>query len=778
MSQLGIDIGLKSLLASQSALETVGHNISNANTPGYSRQALALSSEPGILLRGLAIGRGVSADVVRRTVDALLSKRLVEQGSVVAELDARLSRMQQAEALLAEPGPGGLAARVEGFYSALSSLAANPQDPALRAGAVQSASGLAARFRDLAGGLAALRADSASAVVGGVGEVNALARTIAELNGEIRGFEARGAPANDLRDRRDLALLELGELVDVSVHEGHDGAVTVLTGGALLVGGARAWRVSAELTPSGAELSIEGRSAPLEVAGGELGGLLRVARELVPGLEAKLDLFARELARAANRAHSTGVPAGGPFERMKAEHAFVDADGDGEVAGDLLADAGLPFDLAAGGLYVTTTDLASGATETTRIELDPATTTVGELVAALDGVAHLSAGLDAQGRLTLDAADGHGFDFARRLDAAPDPDGAFGGAAASLGAAAGGPYALSNGATLQIAGPGGAFTLAFSAAAFADVGAATAQEVAAAINADPQSSANGMRAVVAGDRVVLQSTTTGPGAAFTLSGGSALGAFGWTAGTSVAGDANAVDVAVGGAYSGTANGRWTFVASGDGAIGTTPGLQVDVLDAAGNLVATLDVGAGYVPGEPLAVADGIEVAFGFGTISATDHDAFALHAIADPDEGDALVAIGLNSLLTGSTAADLGVRADLEHDPALLSTSWSGAPGDGGALLALLDGRTEPVAALEGAGLGGYWAGVASGLGYEIASADGARELEGLLGDGLRAQREQVSGVDVDEELVDLVRFEQAFGAAARFIQVVQSTHDEVLQLI
>ena len=143
-----------------------------------------------------------------------------------------------------------------------------------------------------------------------------------------------------------------------------------------------------------------------------------------------------------------------------------------------------------------------------------------------------------------------------------------------------------------------------------------------------------------------------------------------------------------------------------------------------------------------------------------------------------LVAIGINSLFTGSTADDLGVRADLELDPALLSTSWSGAPGDDGALLALLDGRTEPLAALEGAGLGAYWGGVAAGLGYEIGSADGARELEGLLMDGLRAQREQVSGVDVDEELVDLVRFEQAFGAAARFIQVVQSTHDEVLQLL
>lgn len=778
MSQLGIDIGLKSLLASQSALETVGHNISNANTPGYSRQTLALSSEPGILLRGLAIGRGVSADVVRRTVDLLLSKRLVEQKSSVAELDARLARMQEAEALLAEPGASGLGARVEGFYAALSSLAANPQDPVLRGGAVQSASGLAARFRDLAGGLAALRSGAASAVASGVGEVNALARTIADLNGEIRAFEGRGAPANDLRDRRDLAIERLGELVDVSVHEGSDGAATVLTGGALLVGGTRAWKVKAELAPGGAELSIEGRSAPLEVTSGQLGGLLRAAREFVPGLQAKLDLFAKELARAANRAHSTGVPAGGPFDRLQAQNAFLDSNGDGEIGSELLAEAGLPFEVGAGGLYVTTTDLATGATETTRIEVDPSTTTVDDLVAALDGIAHLSAGLDAKGRLELAASAGHRFDFAPRLDAAPDPDGTFGGAASSLGAASGGPYALSSGATLQIAGPGGAFTLAFDAADFADVGAATAEEVAAAINADPQTSANGMRAAVAGDRVVLQSTTTGPGASFTLSGGSALGAFGWTAGTTVAGDANAVDVSVTGAYAGSANALLTFVASGDGAIGTTPGLQVDVLDANGNLVATLDVGAGYTPGTEIAVADGIEVSFGFGTISATDHDAFALHAIADSDEGDLLVAVGLNALFTGSTAADLEVRGDLALDPGLFSASASGAPGDNGALLALVDTRSEELGALAGADLGGYWGGVAAGLGYEIASASGARELEGLLMDGLRAQREQVSGVDVDEELVDLVRFEQAFGAAARFIQVVQSTHDEVLQLL
>ena len=128
-----------------------------------------------------------------------------------------------------------------------------------------------------------------------------------------------------------------------------------------------------------------------------------------------------------------------------------------------------------------------------------------------DAVDGLSASLDSSGRLKILAESGKGFDFSKRLNPAPDVDGTFGSGRASLVLGGGEPYALADGQTLDLVGGAGPFTLTFSAGDFADVAQASAAELAAALNADPGLAANGMRAVVVGDRVALQSQGVGAG---------------------------------------------------------------------------------------------------------------------------------------------------------------------------------------------------------------------------------------------------------------------------
>ena len=128
MASVSLNIGLKALLTAQSALDTVGHNVSNANTPGYSRQSLQVSASPSILVRGIAIGNGVDANVVLRTADDLLTRRLVQQTASIQQLQTRTNGMTQVEALLGEPGERGLNALMQSFFSSLSSLAASPED--------------------------------------------------------------------------------------------------------------------------------------------------------------------------------------------------------------------------------------------------------------------------------------------------------------------------------------------------------------------------------------------------------------------------------------------------------------------------------------------------------------------------------------------------------------------------------------------------------------------------------------------------------------------------
>jgi len=778
MTSIGLNLGLKALLSAQTALDTVGQNITNASTPGYSRQSVLLSASSPLLIRGNLQGGGVEIDGIVRTVDELLDRRILSQVSSLGGFNARLGALEEVESLFGEPGDYGVAALLSGFFGSVSDLSAQPADGALRAGVVQSTDALAARIRELYGGVSQIGDDLIPQASAQVDRLNSLAAQAANLNVRIAETEHAGNAANDLRDQRTLVLKEMAQLAEVRTHENEQGHVRVTVGGHLLVGATQAHEAALQLDDDGeAALFIGSSDQPVKIRGGSIGALLELQGNLGAGLGGDLDEFAHGLILEVNRAHSTGVPTSGPFHQLTGTFAVEDLDGDGSALDEPLGDLGLPFEIADGSLYVSVTDEATGAVVTHEIEVDPASMTVGGLITAFDDLPHLSASLDGAGRMQVRAEQGYGFDFSARLDTLPNEAGTFGGGQASLGTGGAGPFALADGATLDLVGPGGPFTVTFSSTDFADVNAATAQEIAAVVNADAGAIANGLHAVSQGDRLFLQTQGTGASETFQVAGGSALGTLGWTAGTTVTGSDEPVEVTISGAYTGS-NGRWTFVPSGDGTVGETPGLQVSVFDEGGTLVATLDVGADYAAGEQIEIGEGVFVALGHGELSASENDALALDVVGDSDSTDLLVAFGINSLLTGSSAQDIAVRADIVGDPDLLATSTSGAVGENAVLLALLGAQNHELADSGGRTLSEFYGDIVGGIGFEVEGAANARDVEHFLVQSLEQRRDQVSGVNLDEELVDLIQFEQAYAAAAQFIQVVNSLNDEILSLI
>ncbi|MBI5364841.1 MAG: flagellar hook-associated protein FlgK [Planctomycetes bacterium] len=779
MASVSLNVGLKALLTAQSALDTVGHNVSNANTPGYSRQSLQISASPSIFVRGIAIGNGVDANVVLRTADDLLTRRLVQQTASIQQLETRVNGMSQVEALIGEPGDRGLNALMQNFFSSLSSLAASPEDVVLRTGLVQSTQSLTGRFQDLASSLATVRSDSARQVEAQVDRVNTLSQQVASLNREIGGFEGTGVPANDLRDQRDEALKKLGELLNINYTENPGGTVTVLASGAVLVGSTRAYEMSAAVKNDGSvTVHVEGNPNAVGVRGGTIGGLVTLSQDFIPSLRERFNTLAKNMILELNRSHSTGIPASGAFQAITGAYSIQDQDNDGEIEDELLSSSGLPFDVQDGALYLNVVDDSDGSFTTKRIDIDHDVTTVGDLLGAINATPHVSAALDSFGRIQIASDDGYRFDFSRRVNPRPDTSGTFGSGAASLGATADGPYNLSNGDTLTVNGPSGAFTVTFSSADFADISQASANEIADAINADPSVSGSGMRAVGSGGKVFLQSLATGTTANFTVSGGSALTALGWSAGLSATGQDHEVDVRAGGEYTGSTNARYTLAPTTDGTIGTTPGLTVGVFDDSGLQVGTLDVGAGYQPGTELDLPNGLKVSFGFGQISATNQDQVTIEALADSDTADVLVALGVNSFLTGTDASDIALRRDIESDSDLLASSMTGAEGDNTILNEMLSTQRAALGGLGDKNLGEYYGDVVGNVGFDIDVARNAQEVEQFLFDSLSERRQQVAGVNVDEELVNMIQFQQAYGAAAQFIQTVNRVQDDLLSIL
>lgn len=227
--------------------------------------------------------------------------------------------------------------------------------------------------------------------------------------------------------------------------------------------------------------------------------------------------------------------------------------------------------------------------------------------------------------------------------------------------------------------------------------------------------------------------------------------------------------------SGAANDRYSFRFLGSGTIGVTPGLQVQVSDQAGATVATLNVGQGYSAGTALHVAEGVTLSLSSG--SATDGDSFSTPVVSVPDSAEFLGAVGLNAFFTGFDAATLQVAGDLLSDPNRLATSRNGQPGDSGNLQRFAALRDTPTMLDETLTLSEYFTRIVTDIGVDVQSLTDQQATNQLLFERLQQQQQSLSGVDTNEEMVNLLKFQRMFQIASKYISVVNEAYDALLQI-
>ncbi len=291
----------------------------------------------------------------------------------------------------------------------------------------------------------------------------------------------------------------------------------------------------------------------------------------------------------------------------------------------------------------------------------------------------------------------------------------------------------------------------------------TVQTVAAKISAIPQ-----LQGIV--------NTSTG-GIAITAAGGFGFDfAGGASSAPSTSGISGTVVPSISGIYSGSANTDFQFAFSGPGEVGVTDGLALEVRDGAGNLIQTLQVGAGYEAGTPIQLDSGLSVTLSSGTVASGD--AFTVPAVGVSDTSGFLTALGLNTFFVGNDAATLRVDPRIVESPNSVGLSSTGAAGDVNNLSKIIARRSELVLDSGTATVEEFVKGIVSNIGEDVNTND--RVLEGLqtLGESLSAQQASVSGVDPNEEAIQMLRYQQAFEAAARYLSIVNDTTQEIFNII
>ena len=303
--------------AARQGIATASNNITNADTAGYSRQRLELRTTGTMRQGGLLLGRGVTADSITTAYDRFTQRATNERTGEHAQAQQRALSWSAIEPIFAEGPDGRLGASLTQLFDSFSELGSDPSDPSLRRAVLGAGEAVATLFVQ-ADGLLSDRVDDADARIGEVvAEASALMQQLAELNSEIRGLEAQGGQAGDLRAQRTAALETLSGLVPVVSAEQPDGSVTVLLAGHAMVQGetARGFTAGTDPTTGLRRVEVQVGGAVIDVAGSmggsQLGALVEERDTIVPGLRAGLDALAFDLAVSVNSTHAAGYGSDG-----------------------------------------------------------------------------------------------------------------------------------------------------------------------------------------------------------------------------------------------------------------------------------------------------------------------------------------------------------------------------------------------------------------------------------------------------------------------------------
>jgi flagellar hook-associated protein 1 FlgK len=411
-----LDIAKRTLAAQQLGVEVTTNNISNVNTPGYSRQIVVYETGLAIDSPYGPLGTGVQVNGIERAFNSFIVARLDKNTSLLAQYQSKTEYLGQVATLFNETESGGLSELFSGYWDAWNDLADNPSGSGERQSLLGQAQNLAEALNYRADQLVQLRTAITQQINPTVEEINTYAAQIADLNEKITSTEAGGGQANDLRDQRNAALNSLAELVGISYYTSGDGSISVsLNNGTSLVEGVNAWSLRSEISasdtvsiiwqgPGGTEVDVTSG-----LSGGKLSGQIEVRETLIPQYQNDLDDLAKEFIAAVNSQHSQGVGLD-LFSTATGSNYITTAD----LAQPLVNNPSLAFgDSITAGQFTLHVEDSSGASAASTITITGATT-LTDLATQLNAVSGISATIVTTGtenRLEITADPGYSFGF-------------------------------------------------------------------------------------------------------------------------------------------------------------------------------------------------------------------------------------------------------------------------------------------------------------------------------------------------------------------------------
>jgi flagellar hook-associated protein 1 FlgK len=311
--------GVSGLLGFQTALSTVGHNISNAATEGYSRQRVDFASRPGDHVGNIFIGNGVEVSAIRRVYDQFITGQLFSNTASMNRYQTFYNLSSEVDNMLGDPTTS-ISTGMQDFFESVNAVATDPASRPARDAMIDQAQAIVDRFSNINARLDSLEGEVNSRLESAVSDVNSLSSAIASLNEQIAHTSASGASPNDLLDQRDELVRQLNEQIQVSTVTQDDGSINVFIGnGQAIVHGFQSedltlvhddhQSVRLDLAYAGSGTSTVAITGGL--GGGVIGGALDFRNEVLDPTRNEIGKVALAFVQSFNAQHRAGMDLNG-----------------------------------------------------------------------------------------------------------------------------------------------------------------------------------------------------------------------------------------------------------------------------------------------------------------------------------------------------------------------------------------------------------------------------------------------------------------------------------
>lgn len=315
----GIELGKRSIMAHTDAISTAGHNISNANTEGYSRQRVQLKEFDPLYRPDLErperagmIGQGIDVQSITRIRDEMLDQRITAQQNQESYWDTRSKYYTMIEQIYNEPDEVSVRSNMDKFWESWQELSINPESQAARQAVVTRGESLSdsikSKWENLMGVGSLINSDIDSTVK----QINSYANQIAAVNSEIVRSRGVGDNPNDLLDRRDLLVDKLSKLANITTdRRDPDEFMVHLDGKVLVQGGvARNFDLVSLTDNNGYEKLVWADTREdASVSGGTLGALIELRDVDVRNEIQSLNTMTMNFSDLVNDVHSNAYGA-------------------------------------------------------------------------------------------------------------------------------------------------------------------------------------------------------------------------------------------------------------------------------------------------------------------------------------------------------------------------------------------------------------------------------------------------------------------------------------